>query len=73
MNCIFCRIINNEIPSYTIYENDYVKVILDIDPSSNGHLLIITKKHFENLSDISEEYLYQVMLSSKEMQVTIKR
>ena len=47
-NCIFCKIINNEIPSYTIYEDELVKVILDINPSVDGHDLIIHKKHFDN-------------------------
>ena len=44
MDCIFCKIINNEIPSYTIYEDELVKVILDINPSVDGHALIIPKK-----------------------------
>jgi histidine triad (HIT) family protein len=68
MDCIFCKIINNEIPSYTIYENEYVKVFLDVFPSTNGHLLIVPKKHFENLKDIDEQYLHEVMLASKKMQ-----
>ena len=41
MNCLFCKIINNEIPSYTVYEDEIVKAFLDINPDSNGHLLII--------------------------------
>ena len=35
-DCLFCKIINGEIPSYTIYEDDIVKVFLDINPSKNG-------------------------------------
>ena len=44
MDCIFCKIINGDIPSYTIYENETVKAFLDINPTSNGHTLIIPKK-----------------------------
>ena len=51
-NCIFCKIIKGDIPSYTIYEDDIVKVFLDVNPMSPGHMLIIPKKHFENLDDI---------------------
>ena len=36
-NCIFCKIINNEIPSYTLYEDEIVKVFLDINPERPGH------------------------------------
>ena len=45
MDCIFCKIINGDIPSYTIYEDDVVKAFLDINPDVNGHLLIIPKQH----------------------------
>lgn len=59
-DCIFCKIVNGEIPSYTIYENDYVKVFLDINPMSDGHTLIIPKKHFESIMDIDKEYLMEI-------------
>ena len=42
MDCIFCKIIKGDIPSYTLYEDDLVKVFLDIDPKENGHTLIQT-------------------------------
>ena len=42
-DCIFCKIINNEIPSKTIHEDELVKVIMSIDPVTNGHLLIKDK------------------------------
>ena len=64
---IFCKIINNEIPSYTIYEDDIVKVFLDVNPMSPGHMLIIPKKHFENLDDIDidKEVLNHVLETAK--------
>ena len=45
MDCIFCKIIKGDIPSYTIYENEYVKCFLDVNPNSMGHTLIIPKKY----------------------------
>lgn len=48
-DCIFCKIINNELPSKTVYEDSKVKVIMNINPISNGHLLILPKKHYENV------------------------
>ncbi|QVK05617.1 HIT family protein [Mycoplasma mycoides] len=65
MDCLFCKIINQEIPSYKIYENEYVYSFLDVRPVSNGHLLIIPKKHFENFSACDDKYLQEVILAKK--------
>lgn len=72
MDCIFCKIINNEIPSYTLYEDDIVKVFLDIAPKTNGDTLIIPKKHFENLTDIDLETLNHINKLTKEMYSLLK-
>ena len=56
-NCIFCKIINNELPSKTIYEDDIIKVIMNINPVTDGHLLIIPKDHLVNIYDIDNELL----------------
>ncbi len=58
--CIFCKIINGEIPSLKIYENEYVYAFLDINPCSVGHTLIIPKKHFENIFDMDEQYASEI-------------
>ena len=71
-DCIFCKIINNEIPSYTIYEDDIVKVFLDINPLSNGHTLIIPKKHYKDLSDIEEDVLNHILKIAKEIKLRIE-
>lgn len=72
MDCIFCKIINGEIPSYTIYEDNIVKVFLDINPMSPGHMLIIPKKHFENLDDIDIDTLTHINKIAKEMHQLLK-
>jgi len=72
MDCIFCKIVNNEIPSYTLYEDDIVKVFLDVNPSTNGHSLIIPKKHYTNLSDIDLETLNHINKVAKEMYYLLK-
>ena len=67
MDCIFCKIIKGDIPSYTIYEDEIVKVILDINPVSNGHMLIIPKTHYVNLMDIDDSVLSHIMNTSKDL------
>ena len=47
--CIFCKIVEKEIPSFKIYENEYVYAFLDVNPCALGHTLIVPKKHFENI------------------------
>ena len=57
MDCLFCKIINGDIPSKTVYEDELVKVFLDINPSTNGDMLIVPKKHYENIYDIDENLI----------------
>jgi histidine triad (HIT) family protein len=62
-SCIFCKIINGEIPSSKIYEDEHVFAFLDISQTTKGHTLIIPKKHVENIFQIDEEtmsHVYQV-------------
>ena len=72
MDCIFCKIINNEIPSYTVYEDEVVKVFLDISPKTNGDLLIIPKEHFTNVVDIPLDVLNHINKIVKEMYELLK-
>lgn len=67
MDCLFCKIIKGEIPSYTLYENEYVLCFLDINPVNKGHILVIPKKHFLDNSDIEDEYLLKIHEASKKM------
>ena len=60
MDCLFCKIINGEIPSKTIYEDDLVKVFLDINPNSNGHSLIVPKKHLQDFRELDDELLLHI-------------
>lgn len=65
-DCLFCKIINNEIPSSTVYEDDLIKVFLDINPTTNGHMLIIPKKHHVNVMDIDENIVNHALKVIKE-------
>ena len=52
MDCLFCKIIEGSIPSKTIYEDELVKVFLDINPNTNGHCLIIPKNHIVTVIEV---------------------
>jgi len=56
-DCIFCKIIKGELPSKTIYEDDTIKIIMNINPSTDGHLLVLPKEHVVNLLDTSNEII----------------
>ena len=58
--CIFCKITKGEIPSYTIYEDDKMKAFLDVNPVSNGHVLLIPKTHYKNFLDTPDELIKEM-------------
>lgn len=55
MGCLFCKIIAGEIPSETVYEDSTFKVIMDINPVSYGHVLVLPKKHSVDISDMDDD------------------
>lgn len=59
--CIFCKIVKGEIPSYKIYEDDYVYAFLDIGDDCIGHTLVIPKEHYDNILEVPEQILLKVM------------
>jgi histidine triad (HIT) family protein len=56
-DCLFCKIIDHQIPSDCVYEDDLCMVIKDIAPSSPVHLLILPKEHIISLNEVNEEHL----------------
>lgn len=56
-NCIFCKILNGEIPSRRLYEDDKVIVIMDVNPKVDGHSLVIPKEHVVDFKEVSDELL----------------
>lgn len=59
-DCIFCKIINGEIPSYKIYEDEVVYAFLDITQVTPGHTLVVPKKHAKDIFEYNEELASQV-------------
>ena len=72
MDCLFCKIIKGEIPSKTVYEDELVKVFLDINPTTNGDMLVVPKKHYENILDIDEKLIPHIHKVIKDLHNMLK-
>ena len=59
-DCIFCKIANGIIPSSTVYEDDDFRVIMDISPASEGHMIILPKEHASNVYELKDEMLRHI-------------
>lgn len=70
--CIFCKIIEGEIPSKTIYEDDKVKCFLDLNQTDLGHTLIIPKEHTLDITTIDKDTLNHIYDIAKKLKVRLE-
>jgi len=73
MDCIFCKIINKQAPSYTIFEDDEAIAFLDIFPFVKGHTLVVPKKHSRWIWDIEKNEYCHLMESVKKVAELLKK
>lgn len=73
MSTIFTKIINGEIPSYKIAENDYFYAFLDIFPLAKGHTLVIPKKEVDYLFDLDDETYLGLQAFTKKVALALKK
>ena len=66
-NCIFCKIANKEIPGKIIYEDDICVAFLDLSQTTNGHTLVIPKKHFKNFLEVDNDTLAHMIKVTKDI------
>ncbi len=71
-DCVFCKVVKGELPSYKIYEDEKTLAFLDIYPVYKGHTLVIPKIHTESISDISQSDLAAVAAASKKVAKLLK-
>jgi histidine triad (HIT) family protein len=70
MECVFCKIVNKEIPAKVVWENEFVLAFENIKPIHPVHILIIPKKHLDNIQVAgadNKEYLAQMLLAVSEV------
>ncbi|OQX23795.1 MAG: histidine triad (HIT) protein [Desulfobacteraceae bacterium IS3] len=71
-DCIFCKIIKGKIPCFKVYEDDKVLSFADINPISQGHTLIIPKRHAENIWEVTAEEIAAIHTASKKIAHAMK-
>ncbi|MDD4184551.1 MAG: HIT family protein [Candidatus Izemoplasmatales bacterium] len=73
MDCIFCRIISGEIPSYKVYEDEDIIAILDISQVTKGHTLVIPKIHCRNLYELDPDHASRIFRQLPRLANAIKK
>lgn len=71
-DCIFCKIANGIVPSATVYEDRYFRVILDISPANVGHALILPKEHCDNAYEMDSELAGKVFVLATKVAKALK-
>lgn len=67
MDCIFCKIVNGEIPCFKVYEDEHTLVFMDIAKDVDGHMVAIPKKHVKNILDCDTDILNHLMVTVKKV------
>ena len=67
MDCIFCKLINGDKPCLKVYEDEHAIVFMDKARDVDGHMVAITKKHFENILDSDVDTLNHLMFAVKKV------
>lgn len=66
-NCIFCKIANHEIPGKILYEDDQCMAFMDLSQTTNGHTLVIPKKHYDHFLDADEDVLSHMIIVAQKV------
>ena len=71
-DCVFCKIVKGEIPAEIVYEDENSLAFLDITPVNPGHVLLISKEHYENLYEMPDDLLAKMAPVIKKLAIAIK-
>ena len=72
-DCIFCKIIKNELPNHKVYEDEYAYAFLDVNPSTAGHTLVIPKLEVDYIYDLEDELLKDLHVFAKKIAKAIEK
>ena len=71
--CIFCKLANGDIPTATVYEDEYLRAIMDAAPANKGHIIILPKSHAANIYELEDEYVSRAFVLAKKLAVALKK
>ena len=71
-DCIFCKLANGELETNTLYEDDDFRVIFDLSPATEGHVLILPKEHYANVFELPTELASKVYVLAKKIATVLK-
>ncbi len=72
-NCLFCKLVKKEIPALTVYEDDDTIAFMELNPSAPGHVMVILKKHGNNILEYSQDELGKLMGSVQKVATKIEK
>ncbi len=71
--CVFCKIVKKEIPSKIVFEDSDTIAFKDINPVSEGHVLVIPKEHYESIKDIPPKLLQECIITAQKVAEQMER
>lgn len=72
-NCIFCKIVAGESPKFEVFEDEQTLAFMDINPASEGHVLVIPKAHWQDLYSMPDEQLGYVTATTKRVATAVQK
>ena len=72
-NCIFCKLANGDIPTATVYEDEYLRAIMDAAPANKGHIIILPKSRAADIYELDDEYVSRAFVLAKKLAVALKK
>lgn len=72
-DCVFCKIVAGEVPSFTLFEDEVTLAFMDINPANEGHALVIPKEHASDLYAVSDEALARTVVTAKKVAGALAR
>ena len=66
-DCVFCKIVRGELPSWKVWENELAIAILDLEPITAYHTLVLPKRHYENIFDVPPDILKEIIATTQQV------
>lgn len=71
-NCIFCKLADGSIPTTTVFEDDFLRAIMDISPANKGHVIILPKTHAADIFSLEDEFVMKAFALAKKLAIAVK-